>query len=500
MRRYVTVCAVVLAASALPADVLKVSLPGCRAGKLPESLFADIREGETSIPQTRLPFFDEDGVYRRPPPEARAFRSVAVEERVRRAVREIPDAKFALLFENCFPNPLDTTVSYRMLPDGDDDTFVYTGDIPAMWLRDSSAQVWPYLPFMKDDEPLRRMIRGVIRRQFRSIMIAPYANAFNPAANGKGHPDAPTEMKPELWERKYEIDSLCYPIRLAYAYWRRSGDASIFDEQWTAALDRILETFRTQQRKNGWKTPYRFAGSGVPNHGYGAPARPVGLIASFFRPSDDACVYPFLVPSNFFAVDVMRKAAKICEAMRQDIVRAKSCRDLADEVEVALRRYAVVNHPKYGDIYAFEVDGFGNALLIDDANVPSLLALPYFSFVSKDDPVYLNTRRFVLSSDNPYFFEGNAGAGIGGPHCGFDRIWPMSYVIKAMTASDDAEIAECLRMIRNSDAGKGLMHESYDKDDPSQFSRAWFAWANSLFGELVLSLIDGGKVDLFACH
>ena len=472
----------------------------CRAGKLPESLFSDMKDDETSIPQSRLPFFDKDGVYHRPPSEERAFRSAAVEERIRKAVSDIPDAKLTLLFENCFPNTLDTTVSYRTLPDGDDDTFVYTGDIPAMWLRDSSAQVWPYLPFMKDDEPLRRMIRGVVRRQFRSIAIDPYANAFNPVANGKGHPDAPTEMKPELWERKYEIDSLCYPIRLAYGYWRRSGDASIFDGQWTVALDRILETFRAQRRKGGWKTPYRFAGGGVPNHGYGAPVRPVGLIASFFRPSDDACVYPFLVPSNFFAVDVLRKAAEICEATGGGAGRAKNCRDLADEVEAALYRHAVVKHPKYGDIYAFEVDGFGNALLIDDANVPSLLALPYFSAVRKDDPVYLNTRRFVFSRDNPYFFEGKAGAGIGGPHCGFDRIWPMSYVIKAMTASDDAEIAECLRMIRNSDAGKGLMHESYDKDDPSQFSRAWFAWANSLFGELVLSLIDGGKVDLFACH
>ena len=465
-------------------------------GKLPEILFSEMKEGDTGIAENQLLFFDAQGVYHRPAEDVRAFRSAAVDAKVAEVAAKIPDEKFRTLFANCFPNTLDTTVSYQVLPDGDDDTFVYTGDIPAMWLRDSSAQVWPYLPLMKGDEPLRRMIRGVLRRQFKSILIDPYANAFNPVPNGKGHPNAPTDMKPELWERKYEIDSLCYPIRLAHGYWKQCGDTSVFDERWLKALDLIVDTFKVQQRKQGWKTPYRFAGDGVPNHGYGAPVKPVGLIGSFFRPSDDACVYPFLVPSNFFAVDVLRKAADICEAVNRDAARAKTCRELADEVESALRKYAVVKHPKYGEIFAFEVDGFGNALLIDDANVPSLLALPYFSSVRRDDPIYLNTRRFVCSPDNPYCFEGKAGTGIGGPHCGFDRIWPMSYVLKAMTATDDADIANCLKMIRNSDADKGLMHESYDKDNPSIYSRAWFAWANTLFGELILKLHDEGKLGL----
>lgn len=465
--------------------------------RLPDAIFSwmDAKD-RTGIRGDRLPFFDEKGVYVRPSEDIRAFRSAAVDALVEKVTAEIPDAKFKTLFANCYPNTIDTTVSYRALPDGDDDTFVYTGDIPAMWLRDSSAQVWPYLPLAKDDEPLRKMIRGVLRRQFKSILIDPYANAFNPDASGRGHPNAPTEMKPEIWERKYEIDSLCYPIRLAYGYWKETGDASVFDATWLTALDRILETFRTQQHKQGWKTPYRFAGDGVPNHGYGAPVKPVGLIASFFRPSDDACVYPFLVPSNFFAVDVLKKAAEIVRAVNRDTERMRSCHALAHEVETALGKYAVVKHPKYGDIYAYEIDGFGNALLIDDANVPSLLALPYFSEVRKDDPVYLNTRRFVFSADNPYYFEGKSGAGIGGPHCGFDRIWPMSYVFKALTATDDADIVECLRLLRASDAGKGLMHESYDKDDPSVFSRAWFAWANSIFGELIIKLRDAGKLHL----
>jgi len=469
---------------------------GRDAERLPNAIFAWMGEERTGIRGDRLPFFDEKGVYVRPPEEIRAFRSTSVDAQVEQVMAEIPDAKFASLFANCYPNTLDTTVSYNVLPDGDDDTFVYTGDIPAMWLRDSSAQVWPYLPLVKDDKPLRRMIRGVLRRQFKSILIDPYANAFNPDASGRGHPDAPTEMKPEIWERKYEIDSLCYPLRLAYGYWQVTDDTSVFDATWLAVLDKILETFKVQQHKEGWKTPYCFNGDRVPNRGYGAPVKPVGLIASFFRPSDDACVYPFLVPSNFFAVDVLRKAAEILKKVNRDTNRMRSCYALADEVEKALQKHAIVKHPKYGDIYAYEIDGFGNALLIDDANVPSLLALPYFSGVKKDDPVYLNTRRFVFSKDNPYYFEGKAGAGIGGPHCGFYRIWPMSYVFKALTATDDEDIIDCLRLLRNSDAGLGLMHESYDKDDPSVYSRAWFAWANSIFGELILKLRSDGKLHL----
>ena len=211
-----------------------------QAAKMPESLFADLDKGVTDVAGGQLPFFGPDGAYRRPAPAERAFRSVAVDAKVAEVVSAIKDPKFAHLFANCFPNTLDTAVSYRLTEDGTDDTFVYTGDIPAMWLRDSSAQVWPYLPLMNGDPALQRMIRGVLRRQFAQIKIDPYANAFNPVPNGRGHPKAPTDMKPELWERKYEIDSLCYPIRLAYGYWKHSGDESVFDGEWTAALDLVV--------------------------------------------------------------------------------------------------------------------------------------------------------------------------------------------------------------------------------------------------------------------
>ena len=406
----------------------------------------------------------------------------------------------AEMFAKCFPNTINTTVNYRVI-DGEDDTFVYTGDIHAMWLRDSGAQVWPYVPFAKDDDALRKMIRGVILRQFKCILIDPYANAFNDGPTGSEWEKDLTDMKPELHERKYEIDSLCYPIRLAFYYWQLTGDSSIFTGDWQQVMKAVLRTFREQQRKDG-HGPYRFmrrterASDTMLNDGYGHPVRPVGLIASAFRPSDDACTYLFLVPSNFFAVSCLRKAATVLETVNNNVALASECRALADEVEQALRKHAVYVHPKYGPIYAYEVDGYGNHLLMDDANVPSLLSLPYITEMPLSDPIYQNTRRFVLSEDNPYFFRGEAAEGIGGPHIGPDYIWPMSIMMRAFTSSDDQEIARCMQMLVNCDAGTGMMHESFHKDHPDKFTRSWFAWANTLFGELVLKLIDDGKASL----
>ena len=309
-------------------------------------------------------------------------------------------------------------------------------------------------------------------------------------------------MKPDLHERKYEIDSSCYPIRLAYEYWQQTGDDSVFDNNyWLRAIRLILNTFREQQRKNGVGS-YRFlrvtdrAFDTQGWDGYGAPVRPVGLIASAFRPSDDATVLPFLVPSNFMAVSSLRKAATILRRVNHEKSLAKECTQLADEVEKALKQHAIVKHPKYGNIYAYEVDGFGNHLLMDDANVPSLLAMAYLGDVPANDSVYLNTRRFVWSPDNPCFFQGVAGEGIGGPHIGRDYVWPMSIMMKCFTAQDDEEIRHCMRMLLSTDAGTGLIHESFHKDDANKFTRPWFAWQNSLFAELVLKLLRDGKAPL----
>ncbi len=438
---------------------------------------------------------------RRPPVQDRLFTSQAVESTIEDVCSKLANPKLAWMFANCFPNTLDTTVHFREDSDGRPDTFVYTGDIHAMWLRDSGAQVWPYVQLAASDEHLREMIAGVINRQFHSICIDPYANAFNDGPTGGHWMSDNTDMNPNDHERKWEIDSHCYPIRLAYQYWKTTSDTSVFGDEWLEAMGKILATLREQQRKNGHGS-YTFtrvtdrAYDTKCCNGMGHPVKPCGLIASAFRPSDDATTFEFLIPSNFFAVSSLRKAAEILGTVngREDL--AEECLSLADEVEVALKENAIVYHPKFGNIYAYEVDGFGNHLLMDDANVPSLLSLPYLGDVDLEDPIYQNTRRFVLSEHNPYFFKGSAGEGIGGPHIGYDMIWPMSIMMRAFTSTDSEEIRFCLNMLLDTDADTGFIHESFHKDDPTNFTREWFAWQNTLFGELILKLIADGHLDL----
>lgn len=428
---------------------------------------------------------------RRPPVEQRCFVSDTVEQVIKDVAAKIADPKLREMFINCFPNTLDTTVRFSM-KEGRPDTFVITGDIDAMWLRDSSAQVWPYLSLCKGDQRLQQLIAGLIRRQADCILLDPYANAFNDGPTGsQWRTDMTQHMIDNLHERKWEIDSLCYPIRIAYYYWLLTGDTSVFTDVWQQAMELVVKTFKEQQRKDGLG-PYSFqrssprASDGQIIDGYGARVNPVGLIYSAFRPSDDATQYGFLIPSNMFAVTSLRQLAEIESKVRHNEAFARECTALADEVDSAIKRYGVVKHPKYGKIFAFEVDGFGNYYMMDDANVPSLLALPYLGYCKASDPIYRNTRRFVWSEDNPYFFRGKAGEGIGGPHCGYDKPWPMSMTMKGLTSNDPKEIGECLRQLRNTDAGTGFMHESFNKDDAAIFSRSWFAWANTLFGELVV--------------
>jgi meiotically up-regulated gene 157 (Mug157) protein len=300
-------------------------------------------------------------------------------------------------------------------------------------------------------------------------------------------------MKPELHERKYEIDSLCYPVRLAHGYWRTTGDASLFDGTWKEAMALAVRTLREQQRMNG-AGPYKFQRISavpydtVPLGGYGNPTRRCGLIHSAFRPSDDACIYPYLVPANMFAVVALRALSEIVSTELHDSAFARECRVFSDELQEAIDTHALARHPGHGSIYAYEVDGFGNAVFMDDANVPSLLSLPYLGWCTPGDERYRATRAFLLGEDNPYFFKGAAFEGIGGPHVGVDWVWPMGIIVRALTSPDEGEIVRCLRMLKGSHAGTGFMHESFHKDDPAQFTRSWFAWANTLFGELILRL------------
>lgn len=436
-------------------------------------------------------------------PEKRKFQSPAVEEAIREFKSKVPQKELGWLFENCFPNTLDTTVDYET-HNGRPDTYVITGDIDAMWLRDSTAQVSPYLQFIKKDARLQQLIAGVISRQTKCILKDPYANAFFKDENkvSEWKETDITQMKPGIHERKWEIDSLCYPIRLAYLYWKRTGDTVPFGADWKEAINLTLKTFREQQRKEG-KGPYSFqrktawATDGVPLAGYGYPVKPVGLICSMFRPSDDATIYPFLIPSNLFAVVSLRQASEMVRQLSKDTGLAGELATLADEVEKAVQKYGVINHPTYGKIYAYEVNGYGSFNLMDDANVPSLLALPYLGAVSGNDPVYLNTRKLLLSENNPFYFKGSAAAGIGSPHTGLDMIWPISLIIQGLTSSDEREIKSCIDTLRKTHGGTGFMHESFHKDDPKKFTRSWFAWANTLFGEFLWK-VYGEKPRLLA--
>ncbi len=426
----------------------------------------------------------------RTPSNSRNFESKAIENVIKEFKKKVDDKELGWLFENCFPNTLDTTVTFSD-KNGRPDTYVITGDIDAMWLRDSTAQVWPYMEFIKDDKRLKSLIEGLINRQTKYVNKDPYANAFYDDPNKVGEwASDHTKMQPGVHERKWEIDSLCYPIRLAYHYWKTTEDKQPFDDQWEKAIKATLEVFIDQQRKDG-QGAYSFQRSTpkgtdtLPLGGYGYPVKPVGLISSAFRPSDDATVYSFLIPSNFFAVVSLRQAAEMIDVIRGNSKLSIALRSLADEVESALKAHATVEHPKYGEIYGFEVDGYGSVVLMDDANIPSLISLPYLGAVDASDPVYQNTRAFVWSEDNPFFFKGQAAEGIGGPHVGIDMIWPMSITMRGLTSNNPDEIRSCIKALKATHGGTGFMHETFHKDDPKNFTREWFAWANTLFGEFL---------------
>lgn len=435
-------------------------------------------------------------ISQRPPLADRKFVSQAIEKKILEIKKHLPNTELGWLFENCFPNTLDSTVDFEIIG-GKPDTYVITGDIDAMWLRDSTAQVWPYLPFVKEDPQLKLLIQGVINRQVKCILLDPYANAFYKDFNKVSEwKDDLTTMKPGIHERKWEIDSLCYPVRLSYGYWKETGDSSLFTSEWKQAMKAILDTFTAQQRWND-HGPYTFqrttawATDGVPLSGYGYPVKPCGLIVSTFRPSDDCTLLPYLIPSNLFAVNILGKMSELLQLPSvNEPAMATRAASLKKQVSYAVSKEGILQHPKFGKIIAFEVNGYGSFHFMDDANVPSLLSLPYLGAIQPNDPLYLNTRKVVLSENNPFFYKGKAGEGIGGPHTGADTIWPMSIILRAITSVNEKEISHCVKNLIASHAGTGFMHESFHKDDAKKFTRKWFAWANTLFGELILKLYE----------
>ena len=395
------------------------------------------------------------------------------------------------IFEKCFLNTLETTVQF-----GEGDTFVITGDIPAMWLRDSTAQVLHYLRFA-DDEDVATMIEGLIARQAKNVLLDPYANAYNREPNDfKPYDDTP-RASDWVWERKYEIDSLCHPVLLAWRFYEKTGRTGFMTDMFVEMLRTIVDVFRTEQDHDD--SPYSFQRTNcppsdtLPFDGKGTPVAKTGMTWSGFRPSDDACQYGYLVPANLFAMQELRHIAKFAEILKDDEMKAEAL-EIADQIEEGLAKFAHVNHPKFGDIYAYETDGLGNYNLMDDANVPSLLALPYLGICEKNDPLYLRTRAFVLSEENPYFAQGVYAKGVGSPHTPAGYVWPIGLCVQGMTTDDTDELAVIVDTLMHTHAGCECMHESFDPNAPENFTREWFAWANSMFGELLYRLYESGKL------
>jgi len=399
-------------------------------------------------------------------------------------------AHWAKNFNAAFANTLLTTVK-RL---DDNTTFVLTGDIPAMWLRDSTAQVRPYLPIAKDDEDLQQMIAGLVKRQFKYINIDPYANAFNEEANGNGHQTDHTEMNPWIWERKYEIDSLCYPVQLAYLLYKITGETEQFNQDFHDGVKKIVDVWRVEQDHD--QSPYTFQRDTwrqedtLTHDGKGTPVKKTGMTWSGFRPSDDRCTFGYLVPSNMFAVVALHYLEEIYTTLFDDPELVNRIRQLRGNIKQGIADYAVVSNKAGESVFAYEVDGFGNASIMDDSNVPSLMSAPYLGYCDKEDPLYLATRRTLLSDENPFFYKGQYAKGIGSSHTPENYVWPIAMAIEGLTTNDKSEKERILDTLVACDGGTNLMHEGFDVNNPDNFTREWFSWANMMFCELVMDFFD----------
>ena len=413
-------------------------------------------------------------------------------ERVCAVLEQHGEAKLSKLFRNCYVNTFETTT--KQLSDGT--TYIFTGDIPAMWLRDSTAQVHQYLPLAAKNSAVADILQGLLRRQMQCILYDPYANAFNETENGCGHVKDFPRQKPMIWERKYEIDSLCFPLQLCYEFWKSTGRTDFLtDGLYLQTVQTVLALWKTEQHHTE-NSPYRFIRENCPttdtlqNNGLGTAVSYTGMTWSGFRPSDDACVYGYLIPSNLFAVTVLRGVAEIAESVLHNTAIQDSAVQLGGEIETGVRKYGIVEYKNFGKIYAYETDGFGHYNFMDDSNVPSLLSIPYFGYCATDDPIYRNTRRFILSKSNPYYYEGKVLKGTGSPHTPEGYVWHIGLALQGLTAETIEEKRAVLKMLAISDADTGYMHEGVCADNPSSFTRPWFAWANSICSELILQYAE----------
>lgn len=408
------------------------------------------------------------------------------------AILKVKCPEAAPFFKGCFLNTIETTVT--QLEDGS--YFVITGDIPAMWLRDSAAQVKPYIRYANEDEQLKEILKSIIEKHAYYVCLDPYSNAFNSKPHPESHNDETSFYHELIWERKYEVDSLCAPLYLAYEYYQTTLDNSIFTEKFQEMLWKIFETFKKEQNHMANST-YFFNRKDCPaldtlsNDGKGEEVCYTGMTWSGFRPSDDRCKLGYLIPANMMAVCALKKAAEMANIGYEDTKLESECRSLAFDIDEGIKEYGVIDNDRHGKIFAYETDGKGNYVLMDDANSPSLLSAPYLGYVKADNELYKNTRSFILSNDNPWYFEGSAAKGVGSPHTGIDKIWHIALSMQALTSTDKEEVKECIKMLTTTDAGTLLMHESFYKNDAKDFTRPWFAWSNSLFAEILIRIANG---------
>ncbi|WBW74436.1 alpha-mannosidase GH125 family Mug157 [Schizosaccharomyces osmophilus] len=450
--------------------------------------------------------------FQRPVQACRTFHSKAVEQTIDDVKSRLADEDLARLFENCMPNTLDTTIRWHSDHSDHPQTLVITGDIPAEWIRDSANQLAPYLPLVKSDRPLSSLILGAIQTQAEMLIQFPYCNAFQPpkqshiGGNDNGQSDrvTPAYDPQVVFECKYELDSLAAFLKLSYNYWLYSKDSSIFSAKWVSTIQVIFRVLEEQSTptfdedtgfpKNPVYTFLRQTDSGTETLGLSGRGFPLNknssLIRTAFRPSDDTSILQYLIPANAMMVVELSHLHEMLQAAGHADL-AKLAMSWARRISNGIREHGIVDHPKFGKVYAYEVDGYGSAIFMDDANIPSLLSLPYLGYVERDDPVYLNTRKMILSPEgNPYFLKGTVISGIGGPHIGLRNVWPMSLIVQAFTSDDDDEIRSLLNTIKHSTNSLGLMHESVDITSFARYTRSWFSWANSLYSELILDLLE----------
>lgn len=404
-------------------------------------------------------------------------------------VRATSGARVGDMVEAALLRTLTDTVTM-----GDDGTaFVITGDIPAMWMRDSTTQLTPYLRFLGSCPPLADLVAAVVRRQLASLDHDPYANAFNDGPTGAHYDPDDVCDDPNVWEQKYEIDSLAYPVTLAHTLWRATGRTDVFDERAHRVLTTIVAQLRTEQDHDA--SPYRFEReTDVPTEtlareGRGTAVGRTGMTWSGFRPSDDACTYGYNVPANLFAAQALLAVAEIAAEVLDDAALAADARALSGELVGGVAEFGVVAGPDGAHVYAYEVDGLGAALLMDDANTPSLLSLPLNAPDVLDAEVWRATRELVLSPANPYYVTGTAASGIGSPHTRPGRVWPIALAVEALTGTA-ADRVRILDVLARTDGGTGRMHESFDASDPAAYSRPWFSWADSMFCEVALVVAE----------